>query len=161
MTALFVIIPRNNSNNEIRYFSRTAQEFSEEIQVEMDTETESAYFNFKSFRDGDRITVNSSIDYIGHETDLDYTRIEFIVDTNIPSGGHISSIEFDINGDITNDFVIGDEIEISFTIKHTIFQYNNWTYDIEVYEEAWNKNFYLTHNFIQILPKSCIKLNSI
>ena len=75
----------------------------------------------------------------------------------MPSGGLITELIYSFRGNITDDYQQNDLVEISFTIKHETFTYENWTYNVEVYSEGWNQEYYVNNNYSQILPLTSIK----
>jgi hypothetical protein len=154
--ALFVVyLQSNNYENEDTIIS--AQDFSETIETEINETEKTIFLNFKDLEDGDKITIKNSIDYMKYWEDLDYTAIEFQVNTTLDNGEQVSSLEFDIQGNITDTYKKDDLVQLTFTIKNVKFEHENWSYDLEVYEEAYDQEFYINNSFTQILPQSCIK----
>jgi len=136
----------------------SAQNFSEQIQTDINESTKNLYFNLKSFNSGDEIKIRDTINSIRYQNDFNYTAIEFNVDTNTSEGQHINAIEFDFKGNLTDIYKKNDDVQIKFTIKHVTFTYEDWKYDCEVYAEGWDQNYYIAHSFSQVLPQTCIIL---
>ena len=98
----------------------------------------------------------NSKDLINYLNNTNLTSVEFNVNTTMSSGEHITALVFDFEGNIADIYKKNDTVKITFTIQHVEFSYNEWSYDIEVYKEGWDKNYYLNNNYAQILPKSSI-----
>ncbi len=156
LALVFIFTINKGNNNSKTEYVTSAQSFSEKIESYFNESLKKVYFNFKGYNDKDRIKIKDTIDKISYIKDLNYTAIEFNVKTNT-SKGHMESLEFDFKGNLTNVFKKNDNVEINFTIKHVKFEYNNWSYDLEVFSEGWNKNYYLNNSFSQMLTKSAIK----
>lgn len=135
----------------------SAQVFSESIQTDINESSKKIYLNFKSFDDGDQVTIKDNIYMINYWQDEDYTSIEFDVNTTLDTGEHVTSLEFDIKGNITSTYNKNDLVTITFTIKQVKFNYQDWYYDLEVYKEGYDQQYYLNNYFTQILPQSSIK----
>lgn len=150
------ILDEETTNQKEQALTFSAQQFSEEIEISYNDTIKKAVLNYESLQDGNKVIIIDIIDYIQYMDNLDATNIEFNVNTSASAGGHISSVTFDFAGDITENYKINDKVKITFTIKHVIFSYNNWTYDCEVYLDGWDQDKYIKNNFYQILPQSCI-----
>lgn len=152
---LTVIFFQQQANQSVKAIS--AQDFSEQIETEINDATKNILLNFEDFNEGDEIRIKNKIDSIKYLVEQEYTAIEFNVNTTLYSGEKVSSIEFDFRGNITDVYQKKDQVEITFTIKHVQFDYDNWSYDIEVYEEAWDQDYYLENFYTQLLPQSSVK----
>ena len=152
LAIIFLQPQTNQTTNTI-----SAQEFSEQIETEINETGKKIMLNFKDLYDGDKVKLKDTIDYIKYREDSDCTSIEFDVNTTLASGDQIASMEFDFEGNITDTYQKNDQVEISFTIKHVEFTYDDWSYDLEVYEEAWDQDYYLDNYYTQLLPQTAIK----
>ena len=145
-----------SSDNKTKIKKISAQTFSEYIGVDSNITNKKVVFYLESLQEGDKVVIQDKVDYITYNDELNATEIEFTVNTTSSSGSHISGITFNFIENITNIYIKGDIVKISFTIKHVNFSYNGWTYDCEVYEEGWNQEEYIANSFSQILPQNCI-----
>jgi hypothetical protein len=150
---LFVIF--NQQDSEPDETSISAKQFAEQIETAIN-ET-NIILNYLDYVQGDKVTIKDTIYLIKYRDEMDYTSIEFYVNTTLSSGERVSSIEFDIQGNITDIYQENDEVSITFTIKNVKFNYNNQYYDLEVYEEAYDEDYYISNSFTQILPQSTLK----
>jgi len=104
--------------------------------------------DYTNLEDGDKLIIRDQITEIYYHPDDDKTEI-FV---------H-QYINFNFEGDITNEYNFGDTIEISGVIIHRNFTYNeNYTYDIEIFEKQWvDEEFFVNTRWSKPLPQSSIK----
>jgi len=116
--------------------------------------------DYKSLIEGDILILTDKIYNITHSGFLfGITSIYFDVEDYVRLGINASEIGFQFEGNITNEFEIGDNVRITLTVKH--FLYTNETsgasFDMEVFEEGWDQEKFMMNFLTQILPKSTIE----
>jgi hypothetical protein len=146
----------NNDKGSNDINSISAQEFSEKIIQETNETTNTSIFQFQDLDAGDQVIIEDKISKIQFLNEFGFTQIEFIINTRLTSGDKISSMEFDFDGDLTNQFYVNDNVRIALTIKHVTFDLFEWHYDLEVYEEGWDQTSFINNGLNQILPQSAI-----
>ena len=154
---LFYVYNLEEQSNPSDEYIFSAQEFSEKIEAKYDDSNKTAFINFKPLNHGDRVIIKDTIDFIRFQENLNYTAIEFNVDTIFSTGEPVRSIEFDFKGNLTDIYKKNDDVQIRFTIKHVTFTSEGWTYDCEVYAEGWDQDYYVSNQSCsQVLPQACI-----
>jgi len=114
---------------------------------------------YKSLNEGDTLIITDKISNISYTNFLyNATTVIFNVENHTIMGTNTSTVGFLFEGDITDDYHIGDDVKITLTVKH--FVYTNETtkmsLDMEVFEEGWDQEYFITHFFAQIIPDTCI-----
>jgi hypothetical protein len=139
----------------------TAQQYNDDIDFTLDT-SEGWVMNveYRSLEEGDTLILKDRIYKIERQSfSVDATSISFDVDDYTRIGVDASEIAILIEGDITDEYEVGDNVRITVTVKH--FEYTNETsgatFDMEVFEEGWNQNSFMANFFTQILPKNVIE----
>jgi hypothetical protein len=102
---------------------------------DIDEETNTLHEYFVTLEDGDAIIVRDAINDIVYREESDDTGIEFV---------SFIGERFSINGDVTNEFVKGDYIEITLHIISVNYTQQNantgeiWTFNRETLQEGWD-----------------------
>ena len=156
LISLFFLPTPKKIDSKPQTIEISAEEFAKTLNMKYDETEKHLFIDFISFKNGDKIIINDTIDSLTYQPSLNITTVEFNVNTHTYSGELIKSITFNFEGRITDEFKRGDPVKITFTIKHVSFTQKNWSYDVEVYEENWDQDFYVNHFFTQILPRSSI-----
>ncbi len=136
----------------------TAREHNEDITI--DTNTNNSFSKlYNSLNDGDLIIIKDVIDSIFYNQKRDATLVSFEWTEN----GTSNLLEIIFEGDLTPIYFLGDEVEISVTIKYVNFKHNEFNYEMEIYDEQWvSEEFFKTdleaggEGFIP-LPQNIIK----
>ena len=116
--------------------------------------------DYKSLDEGDTLVLTDTISNITYMPFFyNATTIYFDVDDYVSMGMPSSQIAFNFEGDITEQYKIGDEVKITLTVKH--FVYENETtgigLDVDVFEEGWNQEEFISNFYSQTLPAICIE----
>ncbi len=135
----------------------TAKEHNSDIEI--DTNIADGYkLLYNSLKDGDRLIIRDVISSISYYPEVDATKIVFEWSENEKN----DSLEVFIKGDITSEYFKGDEVKISVTIKYVNFIFNNYSFEMEIFNEQWESEEYFYENAGTILlgfkpiPKSAI-----
>lgn len=143
----------NSENNGKTTTTLTALETFQDIATSFDNCTMK---NYKSFNDGDVITIRDIISEISY---VDY-KVPSYTEVTLPVS-EIVGLYFLFEGDITTDYNIDDTVQISFHIKHVNFTIYDETlkkdfcFDLEIPEEGFNQS-YCEETRDVIMPQSCI-----
>ena len=136
----------------------TAREHNEDITI--DTHTNNSFSKlYTSLNDGDLLIIKDIIDIISYDSKMDATLVLF----EWIEEGKSMFLEIIFEGDLTPIFSLGDEVEISVTIKYVNFTYNELNYEMEIYNEQWvSEDFFKTDletggDGFRPLPQNIIK----
>jgi hypothetical protein len=120
----------------------TAREHYEDRRVVIYFSNIRIFYNISN--DGDTIIIQDYISNISYDEISNTTTISFKWDDY----GTIRLLYFLFEGDITNIFNIGDNVNITVTLKRVTFSYEGVNYDLELYAESWENQDYFEGNFI-------------
>jgi hypothetical protein len=127
-----------------------AQEFGDDMQFEMSGTTMKTYYN--SLNDGDTLIFQDTIDKISYDETTEITTIEFEYSQDDGDGTYTSKAQFIFEGDLTGDYSIGDEVQITVTIKRVTITMEGMTLDMELYEEYWISEEHFIENYMTGVP---------
>ena len=116
--------------------------------------------DYKSLNEGDTLILTDIIYNITYSRFLyNATSIYFDVEDYVRLGVNASEIVFQYEGNITNEFAIGDNVRITLTVKHFLYtnETSGATLNMEVFEEGWDQEKFIMYFLTQILPKSTIE----
>ncbi len=142
----------NQSLNAIRL---TARELSSKINENLNDSNYTIYF--ETLNEKDKIIIVDTIDdiyYLNGNTSISF---EFEKNKN-----GIEEYNFIFENNLTDEYKIGDKVEINLTLKHVIFNDTNYNFDLEIFEQQWENNEYFIEKFYytnpyKALPRSIIK----
>lgn len=97
--------------------------------------------------EGDIIIIKDSISNLIYDKISNITTISFVLDET----GSLGTLYFLFEGDITNQYSAGDQVDITVTIKRVSFSYENVNYDLEIYTESWKGEEFFKENIISAL----------
>jgi hypothetical protein len=124
-------VKKDNNNAVIMTFN----EFLNDYHSNIDNASRLITYYFQSLNEGDTLIIRDTINTISYNATRGYTNIQFI---SYPGD------TFPIQGDITDEFKIGDSVEItlhiievSFTDQHPSTG-ETWTFNLETLEEEWD-----------------------
>lgn len=147
----------------------TAQQYVDCLETFFDNITNKLVINFTTLDDGDFVIVKDTVYDINYYETFNITSITFNVNEskNGLFGGTLTAAVFAFEGNITDEYSIGDVVKISFHIKHYMFNDTmplgagdeKIFYDLEVPEEGWDQDFFVSHLGV-VLPQTCITLFS-
>jgi len=136
----------------------TAREHNEDITI--DTHTNNSFSKlYTSLNDGDLLIIKDVIDIISYDPKMDATLVLFDWIEN----GTSKFLEIIFEGDLTSIFFLGDEVEISVTIKYVNIKDNEINLEMEIYNEQWvSEDFFKTgfkegRDGFKPLPQTIIK----
>jgi hypothetical protein len=136
----------------------TAREHNEDITIK--THTNNSYSKlYNTLNDGDLLIIKDIIDIISYDNKMDATLVLF----EWREDGNSSFLEIIFDGDLTPICSLGDEVEISVTIKYVNFTYEELNYEMEIYNEQWvSEEFFKTdlevgRDGFKPLPQNIIK----
>ena len=147
-------IDNDNLPNTNDIMGLSAYEYSIDKQITQDNN--SLKIMFKSYDDGDSITIVDTIGNIEYSSEKDVTYIIFIYNSEINESIILDSL-FIFKGDLTNKLAVGDDVKISVTVKHVTFEYEDVNYDLEIFNEEWDENYFNNNGNIKPLPSSAIQ----
>lgn len=153
-TIIFFCGCLQTQDSQVKTIVMSAQQFSDDIESEINESNKYFTVNFKSLDEGDIVIINDTIDSIRYLNDFNITAIRFDWDSTPDES--VAGIEFDFFGNLTNAYNENDAVTITFAIRHVQFSYEGWSFDCEVYEESWNQDRYVAGSHSQILPQTCI-----
>jgi len=122
----------DNEKNPQNAIIMTAREHNEDITIKPHTNNSFSKL-YNSLNDGDFIIIKDVIDIISYDLKMDVTFVLFDWTEDVNS----EFLEIIFEGDLTPIFSLGDEVEISVTIKYVNFIYNEINYEMEIYNEQW------------------------
>ena len=107
------------------------------------------YFsNIKTFYNssnaGDTIIIQDTISSLSYDAISKTTTLSF----EWVDSGSIKALYLLFEGDITNQYIAGDRVNITVTLKRVTFSYEDVNYDLEVYAESWVSEEYFKENVI-------------
>ena len=160
-----------NNGDEGGVSKKTIMMTAEEFQDNMETNISENSFSmlYTSLEDGDTLVIQYIITKIEYDSETDVTTISFEW-SKIEDGGTLTtSVHFQFEGDISQDFSVFDSINITVHIKHVKFSVNGFEYNLEIFEEQWENeeyfsenvpNFLLIHQGLKPLSPESIKKTS-
>lgn len=134
----FIPIPQgyiHHANYENKKRVMAFQGFIDGYNQTYSNESKKIIADFRYLDEGDTLLIWDALDNITYGEANGYTSIGFV---------SMPGTSFRIQGDITDDYKKGDEIEIELHIIKTEFTdinpYTNetWTYEIETFKEIWD-----------------------
>ncbi len=142
------------NSSELIIFS--AQKFYEDKIKTKENGTE--VIDYKSLEDKDKLLIIDKIDSIGFIESTNDTFIKFqFQNKSNKNSDYYSEIFFIFEGNLTHIYNQNDWVEISVTIKQVEFEYDNKSYNMELFEEEWDRDYLESNNSFKSLPESCIK----
>ena len=158
------IEPKNNNEDSIepKTVYMTAQDFINDFIFSTSLAEGKMTWksDYKSLNEGDTLVLTDKIYNITHTGFISgITNIYFDVEDYVRLGVNASEIVFQYEGNITNEFAIGDNVRITLTVKHFLYtnETSGATLDMEVFEEGWDQEKFMMNFLTQILPKSTIE----
>jgi len=128
----------SGNNNDNTGFLNAIEVFQD---IDMSFE-ECTIKNYKSFKEGDVLTIRDKINeikYVDYKVPP-YTEVTFAV-------SELIGLSFRFEGDISGEYDIDDIVQVSFHIKHVSFTIYDETlktdfcYDLELPEEGFNQEY--------------------
>lgn len=141
----------------------TAKEFNDDM-ISVSSETGFSML-YNSLKDGDTLIIQDSISEINYDSNTDETTVTFKWSEPEGEGTLTTSRHFQFDGNITQNYLVGDGVSITVHIKHITISIDNFEYNLEVFEEQWISedyfsenvpNFFLISQGFKPLPQSCI-----
>ena len=121
-----------NNGDEGGVSKKTIMMTAEEFQDNMETNISENSFSmlYTSLEDGDTLVIQYIITKIEYDSETDVTTISFEW-SKIEDGGTLTtSVHFQFEGDISQDFSVFDSINITVHIKHVKFSVNVFEYNL-------------------------------
>jgi hypothetical protein len=151
----------NTGNISPKTVTMTAQEFinGASFSMGMSGGVWKWTLDYKSLREGDTLILTDKIYNITYTSFLyNATTISFDTENYTKMGINASEVVFLFEGDITDQYHVGDDVRITLTVKHFVYtnETSKMSLDMEVFKEGWSQESFITHFFTQILPDSCI-----
>ena len=148
----FIPIPQEYvklvENNGGKVVTMTMEELINDYDYSWDNDTKKITSWLKSLDDDDTLIIRETLNDLAYNESGDYTMIDF--ETMI-------GYTFFIEGDITDIFEKGDDVELTFTIIKIAYTqeiyYDTWFIEEETFEEIWD---WETNTFT-VVPQKCIK----
>lgn len=148
----FIPIPQEYvklvENNRSKVAIMTMKELINDYDYGWDNDTKKITSLLKSLDEGDTLIIRDALNDLVYNESGDYTMIDF--ETMI-------GYTFFIEGDITDIFEKGDDVELTFTIIKIAYTqeiyYDIWFIEEETFEEIWD---WETNTFT-IVPQKCIR----
>lgn len=147
----------NDNDDEENFIVFSAQQYYKDKTIEI-KEDGTVVIDFQLLQNNDKIVIKDIINDIGYIESQGNTFIKFQFQ-DLLEGDNNQQIDviFIFKDNITNVFEVGDEVEISVTIEHVEFTFNNTEYDIEVFEEEWDQEYFEVNGDFKPLTLDCIK----
>jgi len=149
---------QDDSENGGKTVTMTARELQNDVSSDTDWST---YYTmlYTSLDDGDSLIIQDTVSNISYNLDTDTTTLtfEWIED------GENNSLALYFEGDITITYQPGDKVKISVKIEYVKFSYEDFNFELEIYEEQWVSKEYFKSNMdsggegIKPLPQSSIE----
>ncbi len=135
-------------NNGGKVVTMTMQELINDYEYNWDNDTKKITSWLKSLDDGDTLIISDTLNDLIYNESGDYTTIDF--ETMV-------GYTFFIEGDITDIFEEGDDVELTFAIIKIAYTqeiyYDTWLIEEETFEEIWDSGT----NTFTVVPQKCIK----
>ena len=156
----------SDSNNQgSKTVTMSAQELLEDRKYSMGVSggVWTAKIDYSSLKEGDTLIIKDKISDIKYTSDG--TAITFDVNyTFSASNVTFTELDFMFEGNLTDNYAVGDTVSITLTIYHTTYsnETSGFSLDYEVFKEGWNQtyfekySFFSTNLFFQIFPDSAI-----
>jgi len=118
---------------------------------------------YSSLEDGDTLILQDTIPEITYDSNTQSTNVRFEWSEEQNGGTLTSSRTFRIEGNITDEFQIGNEFKLTVKIKHVTFSnpLGEGEIELELFEEEWVNEEYFVENLatsgLKPLPQSCIE----
>lgn len=155
----------NNENNTNELYTKTVYMDAQELVDDFIFTTKISggkmqwIYNYKTLNEGDTLILTDQICNITYQSFMyNATIIHFDVENYSKMGVNASEVSFFFEGNLIDEYFIGDTVTIIVTIKHIIYtnETNGMSLDMEVFEENWDEDNFIQNFFSQILPRSCI-----
>lgn len=136
-------------NDKENVVTMTIEELINDYKQSSNNTTKTYSYQLESLDDGDVLIIKDTLNNVLYQEPYQYTLIDF---------GSAESPPFAIEGNITDKFRNGDDVELKVHIIHVIFvqQLDNetWTIELETFQEGWDSE---TNTSVPI-PQSYLKL---
>ena len=148
----FIPIPQEYiglvENNGGKVVTMTMKEMINDYDYSWDNDTKKITSLLKSLDEGDILIIRDTLNDLVYNESGDYTVIDF--ETMI-------GYTFFIEGNITDIFEKGDDVELTFTIIKVAYTqeiyYDIWFIEEEIFEEIWDNETYT----FTVVPQKCIR----
>ena len=138
-------------NNENGNSAKTVNMSVRELYEDMAPPENLLSFNllYNSLDDGDTLILQDTIPNISYDPTTQATSIKFEWSEEHNNGTLTQRTTLLIDGDITDEFQVGDEFKITVTIKHVVISspYGEGELELEIFEEQWIGEDYFLDNF--------------
>jgi hypothetical protein len=130
-------VDNNQDNTNNNSLLMTYGQFIADYTIRIDNETRIVREYFQSLDAGDTVIIRDTINTLTYWESHAATQIDFA------SSYHKDNVS--IRGDITGEYVGGDNVILELTITSDLFtrEHNTtgeiWTYDLEMVNEMWDK----------------------
>ena len=109
---------------------------------------------YESLSDGECIIIRDNISMVTYSEEDDKTTITFSWYEDQYTKIHVY---YYFMGNITDIYKVGDEVEITLTLKHVDIETNSTKYNIDIFEEQWDSEQYFINNVQSILIDKGLK----
>ena len=109
---------------------------------------------YESLSDGECIIIRDNISMVTYSEEDDKTTITFSWYEDQYTKTHVY---YYFTGNITDIYKVGDEVEITLTLKHVDIETNSTKYNIDIFEEQWDSEQYFINNVQSILIDKGLK----
>lgn len=158
----------NSGNGVAKTVTMTAKELQDDINGNTDVQT-FLIIGYNSVDDGDTLIIQDIISETRYNSEVGATELVFPYDFSYDSEGftdvlYSSYVTFWFEGDITSNYVVGDEVKITVIIKRVSFSYSTFDYDLELFDEQWESEEYFVSHIssdtkgFKPMPQSTIEL---
>jgi len=150
LVALVSGCTENNSNNNggtdttPQTYTWTAKQFIDDMPMDLDW-SDGLQLLHTTLKDGDTVIIQDTITEVSYDSVTDRTTITF--EWTIGDGGP-SAFSPVFEGNLTDTYSVGDNVEITATMKYVTFTDDStgtsMTYELEIFEKTWtNKEEYI------------------
>ena len=118
---------------------------------------------YNSLENRDTLILQDTIPEITYVSDTQSTNIRYEWTEEQGGGTLTKSWTLRVDGDITDEFQVGDEFKLTVTIKHVAISnpLGEGEIELEIFEEEWVSEDYFIENLVtgglKPLPQSCIE----
>lgn len=109
---------------------------------------------YESLSDGECIIIRDNISMVTYSEEDDKTTITFSWYEDQYTKTHVY---YYFMGNITDIYKVGDDVEITLTLKHVDIETNSTKYNIDIFEEQWDSEQYFINNVQSILIDKGLK----
>ena len=125
-------------------YTWTAKQFIDDMIVDTDW-TDGLELLYTTLKDGDTLIIQDTISEVSYDSETDITTITF--EWTLEGEG-ISAFSPNFEGNLTDTYSAGDDVEITVTMKYVTFSDDStgesYTYELEIFEKTWtNKDEYI------------------